>query len=66
MPFQGGAAFVEASALIERFGDYAASEAAQRARRSRELGNHVHFCRWREVARMIDMLADESVLGAVH
>jgi hypothetical protein len=61
-----GAAYAEAAALIERLGDYAASEAALRADRSRELGNVVHFCRWREVARLIDLIRDDAVIGAVH
>lgn len=60
------AAFTEAAKLIERFGKYAGSEAALRADRSRDLGNFVHFCRWREVARMIDLLRDEAVTGSVH
>jgi hypothetical protein len=64
--FATGAAYSEASDLIERFGDFAASEASLRANRSRDLGNVVHFCRWREVARMIDLLLDETVDGAVH
>ena len=60
------AAFAEAARLIERFGDYAGSEAALRADRSRDLGNFIHFCRWREVARMIELIHDEAVDGSVH
>jgi hypothetical protein len=60
------AAFVDASELIDRFGELAVVEAAQRASRSRDLGNVVHFCRWREVIRMIDMLSDDQVDGAIH
>ncbi len=59
------AAFTEAARLIERFGQYAASEAALRADRSRDLGNLVHFCRWREVGRMIELMRDEAVTGPV-
>jgi hypothetical protein len=58
--------FADASALIERFGAYAACEAELRASRSRDLGNHIHFCRWREVGRMIELLQDEAVTGAVN
>jgi hypothetical protein len=61
-----GAAFSEASELLDHYGELAVAEAAQRASRSRELGNVVHFCRWREVIRMIDMLSDEQVEGAIH
>ena len=60
------AAFVDASELLDSHGEFAAVEAAQRASRSRDLGNVVHFCRWREVARMIDMLSDEQVDGSLH
>ena len=60
------AAFAEAARLIERFGAFAGSEAAVRADRSRDLGNVVHFCRWREVARMIALIRDEAVTGPVH
>ena len=60
------AAFTEAARLIERFGAYAGSEAALRADRSRDLGNFVHFCRWREVGRLIELLRDDAVTGPVH
>jgi hypothetical protein len=60
------AALHEAVALIERLGDFAGSEAARQAGRSRELGNVVHFCRWRQIERMIVMLRDEAVIGLVH
>ena len=38
-------------------GAFAGSEAAARAGRSRDLGNVVHFCRWREIERMIELLS---------
>jgi hypothetical protein len=56
-------AVADASELIERFGDYAADEAAARARRSRGLGNVVHFCRWRQIERMIQMLSSGASTG---
>jgi hypothetical protein len=62
----GREALADASDLIARFGEHALSEAAIRAHRSRAVGNVVHFCRWREVERMIAMLRDEAVSGAVH
>ena len=52
--------------MIERLGDFAGSEAARQASLSRDLGNVVHFCRWRQIERMILMLCDEEVSGAVH
>jgi hypothetical protein len=64
--FAGLGAFAEAADLIARFGDYAASEAKLRASRSRDLGNLVHFCRWREVERMIGTLRLEESAGPLH
>jgi hypothetical protein len=64
--FAGRAELADAAELIERFGDYALSEAAERARRSRDLGNLIHFCRWRAVERMVAMLGDRQVTGALH
>ena len=60
------AALADASDLIDRFGEFAGSEAAQRADRSRDLGNFVHFCRWRQIERMIEMLRDETAVGTIH
>ena len=60
------AALAEASELIDRFGAFAAPEARLRADRSRDLGNVIHFCRWRQIERMIDMLGDPTVAGSVH
>jgi hypothetical protein len=59
-------ALAEATSLIDRFGEYAPSEAARLAGESREAGNVIHFCRWRQIERMIEMLRDEAVSGAVH
>jgi hypothetical protein len=64
--FAGRAALADAGELIARFGKHAVSEAARRANASREVGNVIHFCRWRQVGRMIAMLGDEAVTGAVH
>ncbi len=60
------AALADAANLIEKFGDFAPSEAARLAGESREVGNVIHFCRWRQVERMIVMLQDAAVTGAVH
>jgi hypothetical protein len=62
----GRADVAEAADLIRRFGDYAASEAQLRASRSRDLGNLVNFCRWREVERIIGTLKAEGVGGTTH
>ncbi len=51
------ASAADADELMRSFGAHAASEAARRARASRSLGNVVHYCRWRQIERMIDRLA---------
>jgi hypothetical protein len=58
--------FTEAADLMSRFGDHAVSEARQRAGRSRTLGNVAHFCRWREVERMIGTLGARAADGQLH
>ncbi len=60
------AALAEATDLIARFGEHAQSEAAQRASRSRSLGNVIHFCHWRQVERTIEMLSVAEPTGTVH
>ena len=60
------AAVADADDLISRFGDYAASEAARRAHLSRSLGNVVHYCRWRQIERMIGLLAAGAGAATLH
>ncbi len=56
----------EAADLIAAFGPAAATEAAARADRSRDLGNHINFCRWRQIERLIVILVAEQATGTVH
>jgi hypothetical protein len=56
----------DAAALIETFGQGAGDEAAQRADRSRERGNHVHFCHWRQIERMVFLLSTDQAMGTIH
>ena len=58
--------FEDAAQLIALFGDDAGYEAAARADRSRDLGNHIHFCRWRQIERLIVILAHDGALGTLH
>ncbi len=60
------ASAADADELISRFGDFAASEAARRAAESRTVGNVVHYCRWRQIERMIGLLAAGRGEGTVH
>jgi hypothetical protein len=59
-------AAADAAELMTRFGDYAASEAAARADRSRELGNVIHFCRWRQIERLILLLEEGGGAQTIH
>jgi hypothetical protein len=59
-------AAVEAAQLIERFGSFAADEAAARASRSRDLGNVIHYCRWRQIQRLIEFLETGPCGATVH
>lgn len=66
-PFIAGRdALAEASDLMERYGDDAGLEAALRAESSRDAGNVLRFCHWRQIERVIATLSDEEVRGTVH
>ena len=66
-PFiHGRVALSDASDLIERYGDDAGFEAAVRAERSRDSGNVVRFCHWRQIERVIATLSSDEVQGTVH
>lgn len=56
----------DAQALILAFGSAAADEAFARADRSRDLGNHIHFCRWRQIERLVGWLSAERADGTIH
>ncbi|MHA6722092.1 hypothetical protein [Sphingomonas sp. RS2018] len=55
-----------AATLIAGFGSDAGFEAANRAERSRDLGNAVGFARWRSVERLIMFLASDEAQGTRH
>ena len=66
-PFiHGRDALADASDLIDRFGREAALEAASRAERSRDDGNVLRFCHWRQIERVIATLSSDEVRGTVH
>ena len=62
----GRGALDDAADLIARFGDEAGLEAAVRAEQSRDDGNVVRFCHWRQIERVIVALASDEVLGTIH
>jgi hypothetical protein len=59
-------ALADASDLIDRYGAEAGDEAAARAARSRDDGNVVRFCHWRQIERVIAALVAEEVRGTIH
>ena len=62
----GRVALADAAELLNRFGDDAGYEAAARADMSRDAGNVVRFCHWRQIERVIATLSSEEVRGTVH
>lgn len=57
---------IQAQALMDSYGVTAGIEAAERAEASRNIGNHIQFCRWRQIERLIIMLSVQTTLGTVH
>ena len=55
-----------ATALIADFGVAARREAAARADVSRNRGNVIHFCRWRQVERLVVLLSTDRAHGTIH
>jgi len=60
------AAVQDAAELIDRFGQFAADEAAARASRSRDIGNVIHYCRWRQIQRLIEYLDGGNNEATLH
>lgn len=56
----------DAAELMALFGADAGYEAAARADRSLDQGNHIHFCHWRQIERLIVLLAYDQALGTIH
>ena len=67
MPYlRDRAEVLDAAELILMFGDDAGFQAAARADKSREMGNHIHFCRWRQIERLIVLMSVGRAIGTVH
>jgi hypothetical protein len=66
-PFiSGRPALADAADLIDRYGDDAGLEAAVRAEESRDAGNVIRFCHWRQIERVIVTLSSDEVRGSIH
>ena len=58
--------YQDATDLMARFGDEAQAQAVTRAKDSRNRGNIIRFCAWRQVERLIVVLAGDQVTGTIH
>lgn len=58
--------YEDAAELIAAFGDNAGFEASARADASRDKGNHVHFCHWRQIERLIVLMSINHSIGTLH
>ena len=56
----------EAQKLMVHYGEAAGLEASERAEASRNIGNHLAYCRWRQIERLVIMLSLESSIGTIH
>lgn len=67
MPWiHGRTALADADRLMSEFGDDAGFEAAVRAETSRDRGNVLGFCHWRQIERVIATLASDEIGGTIH
>ena len=57
---------VEAETLMALYGEAAGLEASERAEASRNIGNHIHYCRWRQIERLVIFLNLKTSLGTIH
>lgn len=56
----------EATALIDNFGAQASREADRRAAHSRSVGNVSHYCRWRQISRLVELLTGCDAAETLH
>ena len=59
-------AALEAVRLVDNLGVGAGAAAARHANRSRDLGNVVHFCRWRQIERLVEVIAETQGTATRH
>jgi hypothetical protein len=58
--------YSDAQLLISNYGEEAGLEAANRADKSRSIGNHLHYCKWRQVERLCVLLSIDQSIGTIH
>lgn len=59
-------AVAEATALLDQFGNNAVLVAAMRASEARTIGNVARYCHWRQLERLIAVLASDTIFGSVQ
>ena len=57
---------LDALRLIDDFGAAASEQAGDRARASRDGGNVVMFCRWRQIERLVEAMQPGDVASTRH
>ena len=62
----GRTAVADALSLVDEFGADAPMAAAMRAVQSRDAGNVLKFCHWRQIERLSALLASNNVEGSLH
>jgi hypothetical protein len=56
----------DATKMIAAFGEAAAFEAGILAGRGAIIGNHLTYCRWRQIERLIILLMHDAPSGTIH
>ena len=62
----GRTAITDALSLVDEYGPDAPLAAATRAVQSRDAGNVLKFCHWRQIERLLALLASNNVQGSLH
>lgn len=57
---------VVAQKLISEYGAAARAIAADRASASRSNDNYLHYCRWRQIERLVTLLTTGAVIGRLQ
>jgi hypothetical protein len=66
MFISGPLAVDDALSLVDEYGADAPMAAAMRAVQSRNAGNVLKFCHWRQIERLSALLASDDVEGSLH
>ena len=62
----GRSSVTDALSLVDEYGADAPLAAAMRAVQSRDAGNVLKFCHWRQIERLSALLASDDVQGSLH